>query len=120
VLVDAQLAAGDVDGGAAAAGRLAEVASSVANELFAVMAAGATGRVAMGRGDPPATAPTAPRRSNAFVTTEVESTPLLERISDDVYRRIRADAHMVLAPFTTPDGHVEAPFECNVVAARRP
>ncbi|MDF3310694.1 hypothetical protein P3H15_37410 [Rhodococcus sp. T2V] len=57
---------------------------------------------------------------DAFVTTEVESTPLLERISDDVYRRIRADAHDVLAPFTTPDGSIEAPFECNIVAARRP
>jgi len=56
----------------------------------------------------------------AFVTTEVESTPLRERISDDIYRSIRADAHTVLAPFTTPDGHVEAPFECNIVAARRP
>lgn len=54
------------------------------------------------------------------MTTEVESTPLLERISDDVYRRIRADAHEVLAPFTTSGGSVEAPFECNIVAARRP
>ncbi|MGW4339139.1 class I SAM-dependent methyltransferase [Rhodococcus koreensis] len=57
---------------------------------------------------------------DAFVTTEVESTPLLERISDDVYRRIRADAHEVLAPFTTTDGSIEAPFECTIVAARRP
>ncbi|MFF2115354.1 class I SAM-dependent methyltransferase [Rhodococcus koreensis] len=57
---------------------------------------------------------------DAFVTTEVESTPLLERISDDVYRRIRADAHDVLAPFTTPDGSIAAPFECNIVTARRP
>jgi hypothetical protein len=56
----------------------------------------------------------------AFVTTEVESTPLIERISDEVYRRIRADAHAVLAPFTTRKGEVEAPFACNVVVARRP
>jgi hypothetical protein len=56
---------------------------------------------------------------DAFVTTEVESTPLLERISDDVYQGIRADAHDVLAPFTTTDGNVEAPFETNIVAARR-
>lgn len=56
---------------------------------------------------------------DAFVTTEVEST-LLERIPDDVYRRIRADARDVLAPFTTSDGGVEAPFECNIVTARRP
>ena len=51
LLVDAHLAAGDVDGGAAAARRLADVASSVDNELFAAMAAGVDGRVAMGRGD---------------------------------------------------------------------
>ena len=57
---------------------------------------------------------------DAFVTTEVESTPLVERISDDVYRAIRAGAHDVLAPFTAADGRVEAPFESNIVAARRP
>jgi ubiquinone/menaquinone biosynthesis C-methylase UbiE len=57
---------------------------------------------------------------DAFVTTEVESTPLVERISDDVYRAIRAGARDVLAPFTTADGTVEAPFESNIVAARRP
>jgi len=52
---------------------------------------------------------------DAFVTTEVESTPLADRLSDDVYRQIRSDAHDVLTPFTTPDGRVEAPFECNIV-----
>jgi SAM-dependent methyltransferase len=57
---------------------------------------------------------------DAFVTTEVESTPLVQRISDGVYGRIRADAHAVLAPFTTADGGVEAPFESNLAVARRP
>lgn len=57
---------------------------------------------------------------DAFVTTEVESTPLAERIGDDVYQRIRAGAHEVLAPFTAADGSVAAPFETNVVAAHRP
>jgi ubiquinone/menaquinone biosynthesis C-methylase UbiE len=56
---------------------------------------------------------------DAFVTTEVESTPLVERISAVVYKSIRTDAHQVLAPFTTSDGCVEAPFECNVVVASR-
>lgn len=56
----------------------------------------------------------------AFVTTEVESTPLRERISDEVYQRIRADAHPVLAPFTAADGRVAAPFESNIVIAKRP
>jgi len=57
---------------------------------------------------------------DAFVTTEVESTPLVERISADVYQRIREGAHDVLAPFTAPDGSVAAPFESNVVVARCP
>ncbi len=57
---------------------------------------------------------------DAFVTTEVESTPLVERLTEDVYGRIRADAHPALAPFTTADGRVEAPFESNLVVARRP
>ena len=56
---------------------------------------------------------------DAFVTTEVESTPLVERISEEIYRLIRAHAHDVLAPFTTADGRVEAPFESNLVVARR-
>lgn len=57
---------------------------------------------------------------DTFVTTEVESTPLVERVTDDVYRRIRTDAHEVLAPFTTTEGSVEAPFDCHVVVAGRP
>jgi ubiquinone/menaquinone biosynthesis C-methylase UbiE len=58
--------------------------------------------------------------AEAFVTTEVESTPLLERISTEAYRRIHRDAPSVLAPFTLADGRIEAPFDCNLVAARRP
>lgn len=59
---------------------------------------------------------------DTFVTTEVESTPLVERLDADMYGRIRADAHEVLAPFVTPTGAVEAPFESNLVVAhpRRP
>ncbi len=53
-----------------------------------------------------------------FVTTEVDSTPLRQRITDEVYDRIRADAHAVLAPYTTPTGSVEAPIVCHIVAAR--
>lgn len=54
-----------------------------------------------------------------FVATEVESTPLRARLSIALYDRIRSDAHQVLAPFTTAEGSVVAPFECNVVVARR-
>ena len=57
---------------------------------------------------------------DALVATEVESTPLRGRISDDVYERIRRGAHDVLAPFTAADGALEAPFECHVVTASKP
>jgi SAM-dependent methyltransferase len=56
---------------------------------------------------------------DAAMATEVESTPLREHISDEVYERIRLGAHEVLAPFTTADGTLEAPFECQVVTASR-
>jgi hypothetical protein len=54
-----------------------------------------------------------------FVATEVESTPLIGRISQEVYGRIRAGARDVLRPFTTPAGHVEIPLEGHLVAARK-
>ena len=53
------------------------------------------------------------------MTTEVESTPLGERISAEVYDRIKRGAREVLAPFTADDGTLEAPFRVHVVAARR-
>lgn len=54
------------------------------------------------------------------VTTEVESTPLLERIDEPTYARIRADAHTVWRPYTTAGGALDAPFATHVVTARRP
>ena len=54
-----------------------------------------------------------------FVRTEVESTPLAERITEDEYERIRGDARELLAAFVEPDGSFIAPFEVNLVAARR-
>jgi ubiquinone/menaquinone biosynthesis C-methylase UbiE len=56
---------------------------------------------------------------DAAVSTEVESTPLIDRISEATYRRLRDEAVAVLAPFTEPDGRLVAPFECLVVAASR-
>lgn len=56
---------------------------------------------------------------DAAVANEVESTPLRARITDGVYERIRADAHAVLAPYTATDGSVNAPFEADLVVARR-
>jgi ubiquinone/menaquinone biosynthesis C-methylase UbiE len=57
---------------------------------------------------------------DALVATEVGSTPLGERISTDVHDRIRDGARTVLAPFTTADGRLEAPFEVHVAVGRRP
>jgi SAM-dependent methyltransferase len=54
---------------------------------------------------------------DAFVTTEVESTPLVERMSAETYQQIREEARTVLAPFTADDGGVAAPFEANLVVA---
>ena len=56
---------------------------------------------------------------DAFVRTEVESTPLIERIDEATYARIRADAVAAMAPFTIADGSVSAPFECLLVVARK-
>jgi SAM-dependent methyltransferase len=57
---------------------------------------------------------------DALVSTEVASTPLGERISEEVYERIREGAHEVLAPFTTDDGKLQAPFECQVIVGKHP
>jgi SAM-dependent methyltransferase len=54
-----------------------------------------------------------------FVATEIEGSPLVERISDDVYRRIREDAREALAEFTSPSGRLESPIESHVVTAHR-
>lgn len=54
------------------------------------------------------------------VTTEVDSTPLLERIDEQTYARIRADAHEVWRPYTTAGGALDAPFAAHVVIGRRP
>jgi ubiquinone/menaquinone biosynthesis C-methylase UbiE len=56
---------------------------------------------------------------DAFVATEVESTPLIDRISQEVYARIREDAREVLRTFTTPAGAVEAPLEGHLVKGVR-
>ncbi len=54
------------------------------------------------------------------VRTEIDSTPLRERISADVYERIQRDAVDILAPYTQADGSLRAPFSVDVVVARRP
>lgn len=54
-----------------------------------------------------------------FVRAEVEGSPLIERISDDVYRGILADAERVLAKFRTPNGRTEIPIQGHIITARR-
>lgn len=56
---------------------------------------------------------------DALVTTEVDSTPLRERITPEIYDLLRDDARTVLATFTANDGRLEAPFVVHVVVARR-
>jgi ubiquinone/menaquinone biosynthesis C-methylase UbiE len=55
---------------------------------------------------------------DAFVATEVESTPLRERINDAVYARIREEARALLRPHVTPGGAAEIPLEGHVIAGR--
>ena len=51
------------------------------------------------------------------VATEVESTPLVERMSESAYQRLRDEAREALQPFAAEDGTLEAPFECQLVVA---
>lgn len=52
-----------------------------------------------------------------LVRTEVESTPLVERISDEVYTRIREESREVLGRFQTDTG-AEIPMAGHLVVAR--
>jgi SAM-dependent methyltransferase len=53
-----------------------------------------------------------------LVATEVEGSPLADRIDEETYERIRAGAREVLAPFTAPDGRLDAPLHGHLVVAR--
>ena len=56
---------------------------------------------------------------DAAVRTEVESTPLVERLSVEAYQQLRDESVEVMAPWTQHDGSLVAPFTCNVVAATK-
>ena len=56
---------------------------------------------------------------DAAVATEVESTPLGERMTEDVYERIRREANEMFARFVTDEGGIEFPFESLVVVGHR-
>lgn len=55
-----------------------------------------------------------------FVKIEVEGTPLIDRIDDQVYRRILDDSRNALASFQTVDGKAEIPIVGHVIGAQKP
>lgn len=57
---------------------------------------------------------------DAAVANEIESTPLRERISDEVYEQILEEARELFTPYTTENGILRTPFDANLVVARRP
>jgi SAM-dependent methyltransferase len=54
-----------------------------------------------------------------LVKTEVESTPLIDRISDDVYRSILEDSRAALKSFTSEGGKAEVPIQGHLISAQR-
>lgn len=51
--------------------------------------------------------------------TEIESTPLIDRISDEIYNSILNDSRAALAAFTDEDGRTEAPIKGHLINARK-
>jgi hypothetical protein len=56
---------------------------------------------------------------DAYLTTEVESTPLIDLISEDAYQRIREEARTGLVRYCDDSGALALPLEAYFVAARR-
>jgi ubiquinone/menaquinone biosynthesis C-methylase UbiE len=56
---------------------------------------------------------------DAAVRTEVEGTPLIERIDEPTYARLREETVEIWRPFVGADGTLAAPFESVLVAASR-
>ena len=54
-----------------------------------------------------------------YITTEVESTPLIDRLSEDGYQRIREEARAGLVRYCDATGALNLPLEAYLVAARR-
>lgn len=55
-----------------------------------------------------------------FVRIEVEGTPLVERISDQVYRHILEDSREALAGFVSAGGRAHVPITGHIVTAQKP
>ncbi len=58
------------------------------------------------------------RSIDQMVQTVVQSTPLADRISDEVYRRIREDSEEVLGKYHTESG-VDVPLAAHILIARK-
>lgn len=56
--------------------------------------------------------------AEALVRTEVEGSPLIDRIDDRTYASILADASTALAPFVVDGGRLEAPLTSHLLAGR--
>ena len=54
------------------------------------------------------------------VATEIEATPLAERISKATYDRLLEAATEAMRPFTVDGGRVELPLKGHLVTATRP
>jgi hypothetical protein len=53
------------------------------------------------------------------VETEIQATPLAERIDPDSYRRILAAGTEAMRPFVVDDGRVELPIQGHLVTGAR-
>jgi SAM-dependent methyltransferase len=56
---------------------------------------------------------------DAMVRTEVDSTPLRDRITEEDYARIMADTRAALAPYVTSAGTAEIPIRGHVLSGRK-
>jgi SAM-dependent methyltransferase len=54
------------------------------------------------------------------IATELEATPLGERVSQDAYRRILETAGQALRPFTVDGGRIELPLKGHLIVATKP
>ncbi|MET0741225.1 MAG: methyltransferase domain-containing protein [Candidatus Nanopelagicales bacterium] len=55
---------------------------------------------------------------DALVRSEIESTPLIDQITDAVYERILEDARVALHPFCSESGELHMPITGHIVVAR--
>jgi hypothetical protein len=54
-----------------------------------------------------------------FVTIEIDSTPLGDRLDPAARGRMLADCREAISPWVGEGGSVRFPFQCNLVTARR-